>query len=59
MAVTLLFTDIGKSCPVHKMCPNAFRENKVLAKISEFTVLADDTSKQKVKIDMVYAFSER
>ena len=42
--ITLSFTDIGKSCPVHdfyvaSVSFNAIRENKMLAKISEFTVL--------------------
>ena len=42
--ITLLFTDIGKSCPSHEffnfanMSFNAIRENKILTKISEFTV---------------------
>ena len=42
--ITLLFTEVGKSCPrseffkVANMPFNAFLRNKVLAKISEFTV---------------------
>ena len=41
--ITLLFTQVCKSCPnqifkVVNISLNAFRENKVLAKISEFTV---------------------
>ena len=42
--ITLLFTYIGKSClsceifNVANMYFKAFRENKILAKISEFTV---------------------
>ena len=45
--ITLSFTDIGKSCPVRdflrrKCVFNAFRENKILAKISEFTVIKQD-----------------
>ena len=41
--ITLSFTDIGKSCPVRnfftsQMCLNAISENKILGKISEFTV---------------------
>ena len=43
--ITLSFTDIGKSRPsreflkVANMCFNAIRENKILGKISEFTVV--------------------
>ena len=42
--ITLSFTDIGKTCPVHdfyvtNVSFNAIRENKILAKISEFTVV--------------------
>ena len=42
--ITLSFTDIGKSCPkctfnASNMYFNAIRENKILAKISEFTVV--------------------
>ena len=41
--ITLSFTDIGKSCPVRdfyvaNVSFNIIRENKILAKISEFTV---------------------
>ena len=41
--ITLSFTNIGKSCPsgdlsVTNMSFNAIRENKVIAKISGFTV---------------------
>ena len=41
--ITLSFTDIGKSCDVAifnaaNMSFNAIRENKILAKISGFTV---------------------
>ena len=41
--ITLSFTDIGKSCPVRdffvaNVSFSAIRENKILAKISEFTV---------------------
>ena len=41
--ITLSFTDIGKSCPfrdfyVANVSFNATRENKILAKISEFSV---------------------
>ena len=41
--ITLSFTDIGKSYPsrdflMSQICFNAIRENKILAKISEFTV---------------------
>ena len=41
--ITLSFTDVGKSCPNHEfvtlqICFNPIRENKILAKISEFTV---------------------
>ena len=41
--MTLLFTDVGKSHPNHKfltwkMSFNAIPENKILTKISEFTV---------------------
>ena len=41
--ITLPFTDIGKSCPVRdfyvaNVSFNIIRENKILAKISEFTV---------------------
>ena len=41
--ITLSFTDIDESCPSHEfnvasMSFNAVRENKILAKISEFTV---------------------
>ena len=35
--INLSFIDIGKSYPSHKYV-NAFRENKILAKKSEFTV---------------------
>ena len=43
--ITLPFTDIGKSClvmifSVANMYLNAFRESKILAKISEFTVFS-------------------
>ena len=42
--ITLSFTYIGKSClscefNVSNMSFKAFRENKILAKISEFTVI--------------------
>ena len=42
--ITLSFTDIGKPCPnrdfnIANMCLNAVRENKILAKISLFTVV--------------------
>ena len=42
-SITLSFTDIGKSCPsrdflMSQICLIAIRENKILAKISEFTV---------------------
>ena len=42
--ITLSFTDIGKSCPVRDFYVangsfSAIRENKILAKISEFNVL--------------------
>ena len=41
--ITLSFTDIGKSCTVHvfyvaNVSLNAIRENKILRKISEFTM---------------------
>ena len=41
--ITLSFTDIGKSCRardfyIANVSFNAIRENKILAKISEFTV---------------------
>ena len=41
--ITLSFTGIGKSCPVRNFYVanvsfNAIRENKILAKISEFTI---------------------
>ena len=42
--ITPSFTDLGKSCPSRKflkvanMSFNAIRENKILAKISEFTI---------------------
>ena len=43
--ITLSITDIGKSSPlrdfyVANVSFNAFRENKILAKISEFTIVA-------------------
>ena len=42
--ITMSFTDIGKSCPVRdfyvaNVSFSAIRENKILAKICEFTVL--------------------
>ena len=42
--ITLSFTDIGKAChsrdfSVTNMYLNAIRENKIIAKISGFTVL--------------------
>ena len=42
--ITQSFTDIGKSCPSPKflasqICLNAIPENKILAKISGFTVV--------------------
>ena len=45
--ITLSFTDISKSCIVRdffyvaSVSFNAIRENKILAKISEFTVLME------------------
>ena len=41
--IILRFTDTGKSCPCRifltsPICLNAIRENKILAKITEFTV---------------------
>ena len=41
--ITLSFVNMAKSCPSHgffmlQICLNAIRENKILAKISEFTV---------------------
>ena len=46
--ITLLFTDIGKSCPVRDIYVanvsfNRIRENKILAKISKFTVIKQDS----------------
>ena len=40
--ITLSFSDIGKSCPCRRflmaqICFNAIHDNKILAKISEFT----------------------
>ena len=43
--ITMSLTDVGKSCPGRKFLMSqicffeAFRENKILSKISEFTVL--------------------
>ena len=38
--IALLFTDAGKSCPsLVFLSFNAIRENKILAKLSEFTIL--------------------
>ena len=43
--ITLSITDLGKSCPSRKffnlasMSFNAIRKNKILVKISQFTVL--------------------
>ena len=42
---TLAFTDVGKPCPsreilmAQKKSANAIHENKILAKISEFTLI--------------------
>ena len=49
--VTLSFTDEGKSCHSREFFTSQIclfmpiRENKILAKISEFTVLSMDTTK--------------
>ena len=53
--ITLSFTDIGKSRPsrvfkVANMCFNAIHENKVLAKISEFTVFGPAHYRIRVKV---------
>ena len=44
--ITLSFTDIARSCPsrtfLASLSFNAIRENKILAKISEFTVIKND-----------------
>ena len=52
--ITLSFTDVGKSCPsreffTSQICLNTIRENKMLAKISEFTVLEEKSEKNKKK----------
>ena len=44
--IILSFTDIGKSCHsrdffTSQICFNAIHENKIFAKISEFTVIVD------------------
>ena len=51
--ITLLFTDIGKSCPSREflksqMCIlTLFAEKKILEKISKFTVVTGNKSTEK------------
>ena len=47
--ITLSFTELGKSClgrefRTSPICFNTIRENKILAKISEFTVHANTSA---------------
>ena len=54
--ITLSFTDVGKACLSREfltpqICLNTIRENKILAKISEFTVLSNPTSSNETLME--------
>ena len=59
--ITLSFTDVGKSCPsrdlfnVANMSFNANRSNKILAKISEFTIIEEAGSNRKLAMYCILA----
>ena len=45
--ITLSYTDVGKSCPSKsQICLLALFAKSILAKISEFTVIADKNSRR-------------